>query len=251
MKRFRSGAVFALLVLLPGRGRAADVPVAELSSNLRGLVVQFLPNPLLDDAKHWGGQKDVANGITWRGKGLKVHPEVQYKPKNHGSWWRVRVTSPGNGDSLVMQLRDLQQPEAGRMTFTAFLSLNTDVEYERQEWDEGTRLYSSSVRARMRVALTLQCEATSRLEPKGKGLPDVVFRLRVVKSDFRYEDLVVEHVAGLGGSAAKLIGEAARASVKQWHPSLERHLLDKANAAILKGGDTKEVHVALSKLFGK
>ena len=193
----------------------------------------------------------MANGITWRGKGILVHPETQYKEKNHGSWWRVRVTTPGDSESLLLQLRDLQQPEPGRLTFTAFLSLNTNVDYERQVWDEGTRLYSGSIRARMRVALTLQCEATARLEPKEKGLPDMVFRLRVVKSDLRYDRLVVEHVPGLGGSAAKLLGEAVQASVKHWHPALERHLLDKANAAILKGGDTKEVHVALSKLFAK
>jgi hypothetical protein len=249
MRRIGLHVTLAAFLAASGRGRAGDPPLAELSSDLRGLVLQFLPNPLYEDTKHWGGQKDVANGITWRGRGLHVHPEVQYKLKNHGVWWKVRVT--GDGNSLVLQLRDKHQPEPGRMTFAAFIAMNTDVEYERQTWDEGARLFSGSVRARMRVVLTLQCEATSKVEPKPKGPPDLVFRLRVVKSDFRYEDLVVEHVPGLGGDAAKLLGEAALASVKQWHPSLERKLLDKANAAILKGGDTKEVRVSLSKLFGR
>ena len=251
MKRWHRGAVLAILLLVPVRGHAVDSSTAELSANLRGLLVQFLPNPLFEDMKHWGGQKDVANGITWRGKGLMVHPEAQYKAKNHGFWWKVCVTSPNSDNSLVVQIRDRLQPEPGRLTFSAFIALNTDVEYERQVWDEGTRLYSGSVRARLRVLLTLQCEATARLEPNAKGLPDMVFRLRVVKSDCRADDLVVEHIAGVGGTAARLLGETARASVRQLHPSLERKLLDKANAAILKGGDTKEVRVSLSKIFGK
>ena len=97
----------------------------------------------------------------------------------------------------------------------------------------------------MRIALMLQCEATARLEPKAKGLPDMVFRLRVVKSDLRYDGLVVEHVPGLGGSAAKLLGDAAQASVKHWHPSLERHLLDKANSLVIEGvKDRVERYVA-------
>ncbi len=249
MRRDRSLAVLAVLIFVAPNARADEVPLADLSANLRGLVLQFLPNPLYEDTKHWGGQKDVANGITWRCKGIKVHPEVQHKAKNHGQWWKVRVTAAGNGDSLVLQLQDRQQPEPGRLTFTAFISMNTDVEYERQTWEEGVRFYSGSVRARMRVMMTLNCEATSRLEPKAKGLPDIVFRLRVVQSDFEVSDLVVEHVPGIGGDAAKLLGDAARSSVAFWRPDLERKLLDKANRAILKGGDTKEVHVSLSKLW--
>jgi hypothetical protein len=242
-------AVLGTLVLLGRTARAEEPVLADLSSNLRGLVVQFLPNPLYEDAKHWGGQKEVANGITWRGRGLRVHPEVQHKLKNHGKWWKVRVTAADHGESLVVQLRDRQQPEPGRMTFTAFISMKTDVDYERQTWDEGVRLYSGSVRARMRVMLTLNCEATSRLESRDKGLPDIVFRLRAVKSDFEVSDLVVEHVPGFGGDAAKLIGDAARSSVAFWRPDLERKLLDKANRAIVKGGDTKEIRVSLSKLL--
>ena len=251
MHRLRLVAVLIVLLLAPVHGRAAPDSTAELSSNLRGLVLQFLPNPLYADAKHWGGQKDVVNGVTWHGQGLHVHPEAQYKPKNHGIWWKVRVTNPDKGDSLDLQLRDMQHSATGSLTFTAFIALNTEVEYERQVWDDGVRLYSGSLRARMRMLLTLHCEATARLEPTEKGFPDMVFRLRVVKSDVRSEDFVVQHMPGLGGEAAKLLGEAARANLKHWHPALEHKLVEKANAAILKGGDTKEVRVGLSKWLGK
>jgi hypothetical protein len=35
----------------------------------------------------------------------------------------------------------------------------------------------------------------------------------------------------------------------QWHPSLERELLAKADAALVKAGDLKEVRVGLASLF--
>jgi hypothetical protein len=37
--------------------------------------------------------------------------------------------------------------------------------------------------------------------------------------------------------------------VTQWRPSLERDLLEKANAAIVKAGENKEVRLSLAKLF--
>ena len=37
--------------------------------------------------------------------------------------------------------------------------------------------------------------------------------------------------------------------VKQMRPSLEKDMLEKANRAIVKAGDTKEVKLGLGKLF--
>jgi hypothetical protein len=228
----------------------SDNSLDALSGGLRGLLIRALPSPLYTDESHWGQQKEVQVGVTWKGKGLDVHAEPRTKLKNHGKWWRVRVTAPGLADTLVFDLRDVQTPEPGRMLFTAFVSFDTDVDYDREVWDEGVRLYSAGVRARMRVKLTLHCEATSRMEKKG-ALPEMVFRLRVVKADCAFDNFVVEHIAGVGGELAKVVGDAARGGMKQWHPSFERHLLEKADAAIVKAADTKEVRVGLSKLLGK
>jgi hypothetical protein len=261
-----SGGVLAL-VLLP-LAQAQQVPAPSkavtpgnilaalgggstdaLAGSLRGFLIKSLPNPLYEDSRHWGQQKPVRD-LRWRGKGLHAHPEEVQVLKNDGHWWKVRATANRLADNLVFDLRDVQQPEEGRMTFTAFLSFDTDVEFERQHWREGTRLRSSSIRARLRLKFTLRCEATGRVEVNGL-LPEAVFRLRVVQAESGYDNLVVEHIAGVGGSAAKLIGEAAHSSINQWRPSLERDLLAKADAAIVKAGDTKEVRVSLSKLLSK
>ena len=80
-------------------------------------------------------------------------------------------------------------------------------------------------------------------------LPDAVIRLRATKANLKYDNLVVEHAAGLGGAAAKLMGDAAHRLVSELKPSLERDLLAKADAAIVKAADTKEIHVKLGDLL--
>ena len=74
----------------------------------------------------------------------------------------------------------------------------------------------------------------------------MIVRLHVLSSSFGYDDVVVEHTAGVGGDAAKVLGELMLGIVKQAKPSLERKLIEKANAAVVKAGDTKEVRVSLA-----
>jgi len=161
----------------------------------------------------------------------------------------VRISARNLKDTLVVDLRDLVQPGGGVTTFRLFVSFDAVVQYDRQTWRLGARTYSGSTRARCRVRLTLDCEALTKFEKGKKILPDAVFRLRVVKSDLAYDNLVVEHTAGVGGEAAKVLGDAVIGGMRQWKPSLERNLRDRANAAIVKAADTKEVRVNLLDLF--
>ena len=73
--------------------------------------------------------------------------------------------------------------------------------------------------------------------------------MKVNEAQLFYENLVIEHTAGLGGDAAKILGELAVDTVKKARPELERDLLNKANAAIVKAADTKEVRVSLDSLL--
>jgi len=260
MRRNRGWVVLGLAGVLgaTGPGNAAPPapapanadPTAALAGSLRGLLIESLPTPLYEDTSHWGKQKLVAGRTRWRGKGANVHPEVEQVLKNDGRWWKVRVTASRPASTLALDIRDVQKPEPGRLLFTAALATDADVEFERQTWKQGVRFYSGSARARLRVKLTLRCEAVSRIEG-GKLLPEAVFRLRVLQSDLGYDNFVVEHIAGVGGGAAKVLGETAHATLQRLRPSLERHLLAKANAAIVKAGDTKEVRISLLALLGK
>jgi hypothetical protein len=191
----------------------------------------------------------VANGVKWTGQHLPLHPHLMYTEKNDGHWRKFRVTAEDLADTLVFDLRNVRNAEPGRITFDAFLSFDARVHYEKQDWDAGIRLYSGSARVRLRVKLLLHCEVTTRLENNGTILPDAVFRLRVTHADLGYDNFVVEHVAGVGGEAAKLLGDAAKGAIHEWRPALERDLFARADAAIVKAGDTKEVRLGLGSLF--
>jgi hypothetical protein len=249
-----------LFLFLPGRGLEAAPPptpvlgtaeLDSLSGSLRGFLIRSLPSPLYTTSQNWGNTRNVARGVHWKGKGIHVHPEVLHTPKNDGIWKRLTVTTPGLANSLILDLRNLQQPPHAPVSFDVFLSFEANAEYERQTWQGGVRLYSGSTRIRFRLRLAMKCEATSRLE-KGTGpVPDLIFRLRVVKADLNYDNLVCEHMAGLGGEAARLLGEAIQGGLHRFRPSLERDLLARADAAIVKAADTKEVRLSLSRLLGQ
>jgi len=248
-------------VILASQARAAGEPAPAplptsmntdtLAGSLRGLLIRNMPTTLFETNSNWGRTTRVANGIKWKQDGgILLHPEVTHNDKNDGLWKRARVTAENLPDTLVVDIRNVQRPEPGRMTFDLFLSFDARFYYDQQRWDKGIRLADNSLRARFRVRFNLGCELITRLESNNTLLPDAVFRLRAVRADLKYDNFVVEHVAGIGGEGAKLLGDAASHWLREFHPALERDLLTKADNAIVKAGDTKEVRLSLSNFLG-
>jgi hypothetical protein len=225
--------------------------LADLSASLRTLLVQSLPQVLYEASPNWGKTSQVPHAVRWRGQGLRVHPEVVKTARNDGTWRKLRVTTQDLNRTVEFRLSDLKNTGPDQMTFNVFLAFQAGVEFEQQIWESGVRLDSGSTRARLRLKLPMVCEATVRVEPGKSLLPDTVFRLRVLKANLGYDNLVVEHIAGIGGTGARWLGEALRSNVKELRPSLERDLLAKANVAILKAGDTREIRIGLGSLIGK
>lgn len=219
----------------------------ELAGDLRGLLLQNLPQPLYQKENNWGHQEMVRRRHL-RGRVGDMRVEITHEPKNDGVWKRLRVDAVSPSETLVLDLRDVVSPSPGRITFQVFGSLDTYLTYTHQRWESGLKLFDATSRARARVKVTLDCEATTRLE-NGVLLPDLVIELKVVKADVKYDNLKFEHVAGVGGDAAQLIGELAHAALTQWRPSVEKDALARANAAIVKAGQHKEVRLSLAKLF--
>jgi hypothetical protein len=212
-----------------------------LAGSIRGYLVRSMPDPLYEDWPGWGHTSDVARGIKWKG----VRPEVMRSPKSDGKWRHIRVSAVNPADTLIFDIRDMQYPEPGHISFTVFLSFDARVDYEQQNWDKGIRIYSGSARARFRVRASLACDANFRFG-LGEGLlPEAVVRFRVIQSYVNYDNFVTEHMAGIGGEAAEVLGSAIRGGLNRWHPSLERDLLNRVNAAIEKSADTKEVRLSL------
>ena len=129
---------------------------------------------------------------------------VRHVPRNDGIWRRYKVTTRNLPSTFRVKLTDLKQLDAERQTFKIYLSCMVNVEMEQQHWESGLRSLRRKCRARVRLHLDLDCESTLKLDTsKSALLPDAVFRFRVTHANTSYNDLVVEHIAGLGGAAAK------------------------------------------------
>jgi hypothetical protein len=221
----------------------------ELAAVLKTLLLAAMPEPLIEDASKWGSQRMVTVGYKWERDGLLLKPEKQKEMRNDGTWRKVQVVADNPGNNLIIEVRNLQQPAKGKLTFDLIVRLKTRIRFEQQLWKGGTRLYSGETRARCEPVLVLKCESTTRVQKTDSFLPDIYFRLRVLDAKLNYDNLVVEHTAGIGGEVAKAMGEASLSLLKQLKPSFEKKMLEKANQAIIKVGDTKEVKLGLGKLL--
>jgi len=232
---------------------AADPPpdTRTLTAVLRDLLLKHLPTPLVESKHDWGKQREVIVGWDVRRSGpLRWDVDPRTAPRNDGHWYKVTVVVKDPPKTVTLGLKDVRVPEDGKLTFEAHAGADVDLKFEQQLWRAGARLYSGETRGRCRAAVLLKCEATSRLErAPGSILPAAVFRVRVTDAQLFYDGLVVEHTIGVGGDAAKVIGESAHKILTRVKPSLERDLLARANAAIVKAGDTKEVRVEFDRLL--
>ena len=235
----------------PAKAQAPiDAPEAEeMARIMRVLVLAAMPNPLVAQEFDWGKQRMSPIGIKWERNGLILKPKTMEKLANDGTWRKIRVEADDADKNMMLDVKNVQQPEKGKLTFDVLLTLKTNIKFEQQIWKAGHRLYSGETRARCRPILKLKVESTSRTEKTGGLIPDLVFRMRVTEANLSYDNLVVEHTAGVGGEAAKILGEAMHDCLNKWKPSLERDMLARANQAIVKAGDTKEIRISLAKLL--
>ena len=222
-----------------------------LAKVLQPLLLDNLPEPLYDKKKNWGNQKYVTTGIRWERTGkFRLKPIKQQAHRNDGHWQHITVYSIRPDKTLALGIQDLQYPEAGTATFTALLGMDVRIVYRNQVWKSGARIYGGETHARCRVAAKLEVELVNHIEMKpGNVLPEAVMRVRVTKANVYYTDPVCEHILGLDGEAARKLGAMVHKAVKEFVPDLETVLLAKANAAIVKAGDSKPVRVSFEKLL--
>jgi len=250
----------AVLVLTLAASSPAQQPAAKpkpsqaetdlLAKTLRDLLLKHIPDPIIETSPGWATQRECTVGYKFHKEGLRLRTEVMKGMRNDGAWRKFVVTSPNAGKSLAVGITDAECPEPGKVTFTALFTTDCDFRFEQQLWQNGVRLYSGETRGRFKAGLILKCEATNRTEKKpGDLLPEVVFRVRATSAELHHDKITVEHTAGLGGDAARILGDAVLALVKAAKPNLERDLLAKANAAIVKAADTKEVRLSVGSLF--
>lgn len=234
----------------PATEKPDPAQVKALEKTLRDLLLKNLPDPVVQSSQDWGKQKEGVVGVRFLKDGPRLRSERVQGMRNDGKWRRIAVRAVNPEKTLAVGIANPAFPEQGRATFDAMVGVDCDLKFEQQIWRNGTRLYSGETRGRCRAAVLLKCEVKSRTELKpGSLIPDLVVQVRVTEAQLFYDNVVIEHTAGVGGDAAKVLGEAVLDTVKRVKPDLERDLLKKANAAIVKAADTKEVRVSFDSLL--
>lgn len=217
----------------------------ELARLLRGLLLANMPAPLFDKHDEWGKTKEYKVLKLRKGK-----PVWERQARNDGLWRRSKLTAINPAESLAVDVTDIAATPAGATALTVTCRLTVRAEADQEQWESGLRLYGAGVRARIRLRTQLRVEAALRPEFKS-GLPDVVVSLKVTHAEVGYDDIIVEHVAGLGGDAAKILGRTGHDLLNQWKPSVERELKEKAVRAIIKAGELREFRVGLGRLANR
>ncbi len=227
-----------------------DAAEAEaLTKVLRELLKKNLPDPVTKSNHNWGHQKAVTTTVLHR-DGFRFWTEQVQEMKNDGTWRRAEIRIPDQ-DKIAVAVTELTHPEDGKMFVTvSAVAERVDLHFEQQIWTNGLRLYGGETRGHCKGALTLKAEVITKTEFKpGSFFPNISLKLQVTKAEVFYEKLVVDHTAGLNGEAAKAIGDLTIQIVKAIKPNLEKDLLEKADAAIVKAAQKKELTLTLDKLM--
>jgi hypothetical protein len=229
--------------------RTDPVEAEALTKVLRELLKKNLPDPITKSNHNWGHQKAVTTKTLHR-EGFKFWTEEAQEMKNDGTWRRADIRIPEQ-DKIAVAVTELTHPEDGKMLVTvSAVAERVDLHFEQQIWTNGVRIYGGETRGHCKGALTLKAEVITKTEFKpGSFFPNISLKLQVTKAEVFYEKLVVDHTAGLNGEAAKAIGDLTIQIVKAIKPNLEKDLLEKADAAIVKAAQKKELTLTLDKLM--
>ncbi len=217
----------------------------QIAGLFKPIIRKSVPGVLYEKKDNWDHQAMVPVGLKWRG--LKA--EVQKSPRNHGDWKKLLITAQDVERTLDLRISNLRNIDADRQSFRTFVTFQMGVQYEHQTWQNGVRVWNGYVRARAQVKCEMNCESTIKAEFGKDLLPDFSVRIRVTDARVGYDNLVLENINGVGGSAAKITGDAVRKAVNQWWPSIERDMLARSAEAIVKTADTREVRLGLSTLL--
>lgn len=241
----------APIALKPPKGvpQPTAAEAAALAKTLRGLMLDKLPDPLVKANDGWGSQKEFVVGAVMLRNPKKFAPEVPRQMFNDGLWRRVTIQARKPAETLGVGIPELVRPTLETARLALDVEMEIDFRVEHQLWKRGHELYSGETRGHCKAGLKMKAEVTTHLEAKqGAFLPEITLVIKVTDAKLFHDKIVIDHTAGLDGEDARKAGDFVLEVAKVVKPDLEKQLLDKANAAIMKAVGSKEIKVQLDKL---
>jgi hypothetical protein len=225
------------------------VPYAQeavaLTRILTDLLRRHLPDPLAQASENWGQQREV-HGTRRRIKDWRIVSEPYQEMRNDGLWRRLTLRVPQK-DRLRVGIQNIEFPRRGCLRGVVLtVAERVDLQLEQQQWRNGLRLYACDTRAHCKVGLTLRAEVSSRQEhPIGAFLPTYILKVRILEARLDYDDVVVDHILGLDGRVAQVVGDGIREVIRRLKPDFEEQLRRKAEAAVVQVTDNRELYLTL------
>ncbi len=229
-----------------------SLPDPYLSNLFRQILLTQIPKPLLKESIGWGEQKEFTTGVSLTHERPRLLPVPIKKTMNHGTWRKIEVFAHNPEELLRLSVDQIHPVGNNKMAFRINVTCPLKWNFEQQIWKRGIRIYSGQTRGRCLVGILLQCELESKIQKsKNSFLPAITFSPRVVKANLGYNQMVIEHTLGVGGEAAKFLGQSFFDLLKQIKPHLEGDLLNKANQGIVNTTNRKDIHLQFEKWFKK
>jgi hypothetical protein len=233
-----------------------DVPqptrteIESLAKTLRTLALTNLPNPLVKSNDGWGKQKEFVEGRIMLRNTKKFGPEAPRVVVNDGLWRRITVAPRNPNETLGVSITELVKLDPDTAHLVLDTVMDIDFRVEHQLWARGHQLYSGETRGHCKAGLKLKAEVLTKMKKVPSSfLPEVTLTIKATEANLFYDKVVIDHTAGLDGVDAQKAGEFVIELAKSVKPDLEKQLLEKANAAIVKAASSKEVKVPLDKLL--
>lgn len=223
---------------------------AGIAKLMREMALQKMPDPLVTTNDGWGKQKEFAVGKVML-RDPKKFPDAPKEVVNDGLWRRFTVAPRDPDKTFAVGFAEMVRPTREHLNVTLNVAMDINFRMEQQLWVRGRQLYSGETRGHCKSAVQLKATVQHKTEFKpGSLLPEVALKITTTEAKIFYDALTIDHTAGfdLHGEDAKKAGDLVIDLVKAVKPDLERQLLEKGNAAIVKAAGTKEIKLQLDKL---
>jgi hypothetical protein len=224
--------------------------VAAISKLLYEMAMKKMPDTLVKANDGWGKQKEYAVGKVMLRNSGRLPPEAPRVVVNDGLWRRFTVAPREPEKTFGVGIAELVRPEPDKMLVTINVAMEINFRMEQQLWKRGHMLYSGETRGHCKTAVQLKATVVHKTEFKpGSLLPEVALKITTTDAKIFYDKIYIDHTAGIDGPDAQALADTVIDLVKSVMPTLERDLLEKGNAAIVKAAGTREVRVEIDKLM--
>lgn len=196
-------------------------------------VRQVLPASYQDD-KDWGKRTRVYAGVKVDLDDGRIKTKRRWKELKHGRWLRytVHLRDPTDPQRLGIRITHAEQGPDQRIRFAAQLDSVLDVELQQERWNLGTRLFSVSVQAQVKLRMLIAGDVGFELDVT-RIPPDLLADPQIASTELSLVDLKVDRISKIGGDVAESIGDLVKRIIRQEYlPGQQAAITHKLNAQI-------------------